>query len=273
MELVVWQANSPFPKAYLWSSFIPRYSSAAGQRVSKGESVQVVAYVRCSTSRQQEAFGPDVQRAAIRQWAKTGGHRVVSWQADTISGTSELASRDGWRAAAALVKTKRATAIVVARIDRLARDVMIQELLLRNLTELGGVVLSARDSENELLTGKSKDPSRKLIRTILGAVSEYDREMISDRLSAARKAKAARGGYAHGALPYGYRSQNGKLVPVPAEQKALRAMLALAEQGHSTHAIADALTEQGHLTKRGGKWCGATVGRILKRYKAEKASA
>lgn len=231
--------------------------------------MRVIAYIRTSTARQGEAFGPDVQRAAIRQWARANGHTVASWQTDTISGTSELASRDGWREAAAQIRAGRAQGIVVARIDRLARDVMIQELLLRNLNELGGVVMSARESENDLLTGESNDPSRKLIRTILGAVSEYDREMITERLTSARKAKAARGGYAHGALPYGYRSQRGKLVAVPAEQKALRTMAMLAAQGVPLQQIARTLTEQGHPTKRGGQWSAATVSRILKRTNAK----
>lgn len=234
--------------------------------------MRVIAYIRTSTARQGEAFGPDVQRAAIRQWARANGHTVASWQTDTISGTSELASRDGWREAAKLVKAGKAQGVVVARLDRLARDVMIQELLLRNLNELGGVVMSARESENELLMGASNDPSRKLIRTILGAVSEYDREMTVWRLYDSRCAKAARGGYAHGALPYGYRSQRGKLVAVPAEQKALRTMTALAAQGVALRQIARTLTEEGHPTKRGGQWSAAAVGRILKRVNAEAAA-
>lgn len=230
--------------------------------------MRVVAYVRTSTARQQEAYGPDVQRAAIREWAKRHGHRVVSWQSDTISGTSELASRDGWRDAAALVKSGKADGVVVARLDRLARDLMVQELLLRKLSDFGGVVLSARDSENEMLTGESKDPSRKLVRTILGAISEYDREMISDRLTAARKAKADGGGYAHGALPYGQKSVGGVLVPVEVEQKALEEMHSLARQGVSTREIATRLTALGYPTKRGGTWSSPTVARILKRTAA-----
>ncbi|AWG65278.1 resolvase [Mycobacteroides abscessus] len=227
--------------------------------------MRLVAYLRVSTARQQEAFGPEVQREAIRKWAKANDHRVVSWQTDTITGTSELRDRTGWVNAEDLVKDGTAQGIVIARLDRLARDVLVQELLLRNLNRLGGVVLSARESENELLTGESKDPSRKLIRTILGAISEYDREMITDRLESARKAKAAAGGYAHGALPYGYRSEGGKLVPHRLEQDALRRMVELSGDGYSTRQIAAKLSEEGHPTKRGGNWVGATVARILSR--------
>jgi DNA invertase Pin-like site-specific DNA recombinase len=164
-----------------------------------------------------------------------------------------------------LVKSGKAQGVVVARLDRLARDVMVQELLLHKLSDLGGVVLSTRESEDELLNGASKDPSRKLIRVICGAISEYDREMTVDRLAAGRQAKATRGGYAHGALPYGYRSAKGKLVPVPAEQRALAKMKALASQAVPINEIARVLTAEGYPTKRGGRWCGATVARILKR--------
>lgn len=235
--------------------------------------MRVVAYVRVSSAHQQEAYGPEVQREAIRKWAKAGGHKIVSWETDVISGASELRDRAGWCGAAALVKTGDAQGVVVARLDRLARDVMVQELLLRKLSDLGGIVLSTRENENEMLNGESKDPSRKLVRVIMGAISEYDREMTVDRLAAGRAAKAARGGYAHGALPYGYRSANGKLVPVPAEQKALTAMKAMSAQGVPVNEIARALTAEGHRTKRGGRWCGATVARILKRVSQSGSAA
>lgn len=231
--------------------------------------MRVVAYVRVSSAHQQEAYGPDVQREAIRKWAKAGGHRIVDWQTDVISGASELRDRAGWCGAAALVKSGAAQGVVVARLDRLARDVMVQELLLRKLSDLGGIVLSTREGENEMLNGESKDPSRKLVRVIMGAVSEYDREMTVDRLAAGRAAKAARGGYAHGALPYGYRSAKGKLVAIPAEQRVLAAMRAMAAQRVPVNEIARVLTAEGHPTKRGGKWCGATVARILKRASVE----
>jgi DNA invertase Pin-like site-specific DNA recombinase len=235
--------------------------------------MKVVAYVRVSSARQQEAYGPDIQRQEITRWAKQHRHEVIAWFGDVISGGSELASREGWRAASALVKDGIAGGIVVGRIDRLARDLMVQELLLRNLTDFGGVFVSTRANENEMISGESKDPSRKLVRSILGAISEYDREMVVDRLEAGRRAKAARGGYAHGALPYGWGSQHGKLVPVPIEQEALAKMHSLAEQGVPLSEIATVLTAEGYPTKRGGSWSSPTVSRILRRTKEYEASA
>lgn len=235
--------------------------------------MKLVAYVRVSSAHQQEAYGPTIQRAAITKWAKSAGHKIVAWQEDTISGASELRNRVGWCEAAALVKAGNAAGIVVARLDRLARDVMVQELLLRRLSDLGGVVLSTRENENEMLNGESNDPSRKLVRVIMGAISEYDREMTVDRLAAGRAAKAARGGYAHGALPYGYRTVKGVLVPEPAEQAALARMRELQAVGYSTREIARVLADEGRPTKRGGEWSSPTVARILIRANREGSAA
>lgn len=246
-----------------------RWSKAVCE--SKGQRMRVVAYLRVSTAKQQEAYGPAVQRADITAWAKAHGHKVIDWQQDVISGASELQNRTGWCLAAEQVKSGKAAGIVVARLDRLARDVVVQEVLLRNLSELGGVVLSTRANEDEMLNGESKDPSRKMVRTILGAVNEYDREMVVSRLAAARQLKAQRGGYAHGALPYGYRSAKGKLVPVPAEQRALTKMKSLDAQGVPAREIARVLNAEGIPTKRAGRWAHGTVARILRRASTEVA--
>lgn len=66
--------------------------------------------------------------------------------ADTISGTLELAQCVGWLAAEQLVKDRKAGRIAAARLHRPARDVLVQELLLRNTHHLGDVVMSARES-------------------------------------------------------------------------------------------------------------------------------
>jgi DNA invertase Pin-like site-specific DNA recombinase len=57
------------------------------------------------------------------------------------------------------------------------------------------------------------DPSRKLVRRILGAVAEYERELLLLRLRRGRQLKAARGGYAGlGSPPYGWRAEDRELA-------------------------------------------------------------
>ena len=65
--------------------------------------MRVVAHVRVSSAHQQEAYGPEVQSASIRAWAKAGGHKVVAGETDVISGASELRDRAGWCEAAGAI--------------------------------------------------------------------------------------------------------------------------------------------------------------------------
>ncbi|MGV0765615.1 recombinase family protein [Mycolicibacterium sp. XJ647] len=66
-------------------------------------------------------------------------------------------------------------------------------------------------------------------------------------------------------MPYGYRTVKGALVPEPAEQAALARMRELQTVGYSTREIARVLADEGHPTKRGGRWTSPVVARILAR--------
>lgn len=233
--------------------------------------MKLIAYLRVSTRGQKDAYGLDSQRQKIARWATVEGHRIVAWEQDVITGTAEFKDRAGWATAEWRVKHGEAEGIVVARLDRLSRDAIVQEMFVRNAGNHGIKVLSTENDETTLLQADPKDVTRKLVRTIMAALAEYDRGMIVARLEAGRQAKARAGGYAHGALPYGYRSQGGKLVAVPIEQEALEKMEALAAQGVPTREIANMLTAEGYPTKRGGAWSSPTVSRILKRQRENAA--
>jgi RimJ/RimL family protein N-acetyltransferase len=149
--------------------------------------------------------------------------------------------------------------LVVYRIDRLARDLVLQETLLAEVHRLGGELFSTSNAEASCLTDDPDGPSRKLIRQVLGAVAEYERAMIALRLRAGRRRKRENGDYAYGAPPFGYRSNGGVLEPVPEEQRALARMRELRTAGESFEAIARVSTREGVQTKRGGMWSGKVV--------------
>lgn len=67
--------------------------------------------------------------------------------------------------------------IFVYRLARLARDLVLQEQLLAEVSRAGGQVFSTSGAEQHYLVDDSDAPSRRLIRQILGAVSEYERSM------------------------------------------------------------------------------------------------
>lgn len=227
--------------------------------------MKIVAYLRVSTDRQaEEGLGLDVQEQAIRRWAKEQGHRVVVWARDAgVSGSNGLDGRVGLVEALDEISKHRASGLVVYRLDRLARDVILQEQLLAEVWRLGGTPFSTSPSEDAFLTDDPNDPSRRLIRVVLGAVAEYDRSMIALRLRAGRRRKAELGGFAYGAPSYGHRSERGVLVAQPDEQRAVERALELRREGASLRAIGDALSAEGYKPRRSDRWHPNGVRRIL----------
>lgn len=205
-----------------------------------------------------------MQERTIRSWARANGHRVAELYTDeATSGTSDLAGRPGLAQALAAVKSGRVKAIAVYRVDRLARDLILQEQLLREIALAGGRVHSASAAEDIHLGDDPADPTRALIRQVLGSVSQYERAMIRLRMQAGARSKAEAGGYAYGGPPYGWRAVNKELVAVPEEQEAMRMAATMRQTGASYREICNALTEANMLTRKENPWSPASLRRSL----------
>jgi DNA invertase Pin-like site-specific DNA recombinase len=227
---------------------------------------KVVGYLRVSTDAQAEhGFGLEIQEAAIRDWARREGVVVVGLYTDAgVSGSNGLDGREGLPAAMAALRSGRAAGIVVYRLDRLARDLVLQETLLNEVRRMGCAVHSTTGGEAAYLADDPEDPSRRLIRQILGAVSEYERSLISLRLRSGRRSKAANGGFAYGSPPFGWESIDGTLVEVASEQQIIERMRSLHAGGRSVRGIAEDLNAEGVVAKRvGSRWHPTTVARVL----------
>jgi len=230
--------------------------------------VRVVAYLRVSTDKQaDEGLGLEVQELAIRRWARQSGHRIVQVCTDAgVSGSNGLEGRGDLPVALELLSEGRAQGFVVYRLDRLARDLVLQEQLLMEIRRMGAEVFSTAGGEQEYLRDDPDDPSRRLIRQILGAVYDYERGMIRLRLRRGRQRKADKGGYAGGRPPFGYTAAGGELVPHPQEQAVLDQVQGLRDQGASLRELAALLQESGVANKSGGvRWHPTQVARLLAR--------
>jgi site-specific DNA recombinase len=140
-----------------------------------------------------------------------------------------------------------------------------QEQLLAEVWRAGGEVFSTAGGETDLRDDDA-DPSRKLVRRILGAVAEYERELLLLRLRRGRQLKATRGGYSGlGRPPCGWRAEDPGARPVLAEQRALARMRELHRQGLSLRQVAAALDLEGHRPRRAPSWSPMAVSRALAR--------
>lgn len=228
--------------------------------------MNAVGYLRVSTEGQADAFGLDVQRQTVEDYCAKHDLQLVAVFHDETSGTNGLEHRIGLAQALGMIPDP-AEILVIPRLDRLARDLVMSEQLLREVWDTGGTVVSCAEGEGNLKDDPD-DPSRALIRQVLGAVAAYERSMIVLRMKRGRLAKKARGGYASGAPPYGYRADgHGNLVPEPAQQEGLAIIKAMHGEGASYRQIAAELNRREVPTKRGkvGSWFPSTVSAAINR--------
>lgn len=224
--------------------------------------MKLVALLRVSTKAQErDGYGLASQEADIRAWAKLHKHRIACVVRETAPGDAAPNFREGLCEAMQLVARGRAEGIVVGRLDRLARDLILQEQLIAEVGHLGGVLRSAAPAEDENLV--DNDPRRVLIRQILGAIAQYDRAMIRLRTKNGRDVKAAEGGYIGGAPPFGWEARGGQLVPVESEQITRRRIKEWHRQGWSYRKIANRLNAEGIPPKKAEIWLPNTVRRII----------
>lgn len=213
-----------------------------------------IAYIRVSTSRQD--LGPKAQRDQIEAWAKREGVTVVACYEDIgVSGGAELDERPGLIAATEALRTEGAKLLVVAKRDRLARDVLVAAMIERLCERVGARVVSACG------TGNGNTPEAQLLRGVVDLFAQYERAIIRARTRAALAAKKARGERV-GGVPYGYRDEGGLLVEDEAEQVVVRRVRELRDYGLSLRAVGRTLLADGYQPRRAKTWHVQVVARI-----------
>jgi len=231
--------------------------------------MDLVAYLRVSTESQVDGFGLQVQERACRSWAKANGHRIVATYKDAgVSGTKDIADRPGLSEAIAQLRPPpRATGLVVARLDRLARALHVQESVLQVVWRSGGSVFTADDGE--VLQDDPDDPMRTFVRQVVGGVAQLERSLITKRMRDGRRAKAASGRHAVGQYRYGQRGE-GKgrerdAAPNPDERAAVDRIVQLRHSGSSYREIAATLDSEGLRPRRAARWSAMSVRNIAMR--------
>ena len=216
--------------------------------------MKVYGYKRVSGKGQLTGDGFTRQGIAIEKFAKANGHTLVKvFSEKAVPGATDMVDRPAWREMIGEAVDGGAEAIVIERLDRLARDLMVQEYIVQDIIKRGLVLLST--AEPDLC---STDPTRVLIRQILGAVAAYDKAMIVLKLRGARERKRE-SGRCEGIKPYG---------TLDGEPQVIGRMRELKAQGIGLSAIAQALNDEGIRPRSGSRWFPMTVSRILEREAA-----
>jgi DNA invertase Pin-like site-specific DNA recombinase len=230
--------------------------------------MKLVAYLRVSTNGQIDGYGFDVQRKHIRDWCKAHGHKVVAEYSDVVTGKADVTDRPGLTEALQLIRRPpEADGIIVGKLDRLARQLTIQEAVLALVWREGGRVFSAESGEVQ--QSDPDDPMRDAMRQMMGVFAELDRKTVVKRLRDGRKAKAAAGRHAVGQYRYGLhgagKGRERDAAPLEQEQVVVERVVELRRAGASYRAICQALTADGHKPRRAETWSPMTVRNIAVR--------
>lgn len=230
--------------------------------------MKLVAYLRVSSVGQLDGYGLDVQRQHIKAWARTNGHRIVAEHHDAVTGKSDAVDRPGLVEALQLLRKPPAVdGLIVGKLDRLARQLTVQEAILALVWREGGTVFTAEDGE--VLKDDPDDPMRTAIRQVQGVFAELDRKTVVKRLRDGRKAKAAQGRHAVGEYAFGTtgvgKGRERDAGPNPDELVAVARIMELHRDGASFRAIGAALDAERLKPRRSATWSPMSVRAVVLR--------
>jgi len=211
---------------------------------------QAVAYRRVSTAEQAgSGLGLDAQESAIARAAARLDLSVAGTFTDAgISGGLPLEQRPALLAA--LNALGKGDVLIVAKRDRLGRDVLNVAMIGRLVERKGARIVSAAGEGTD-----TNDPTSRLMRQIVDCFAEYERAIIRARTRAALAVKKSRGERV-GGIPYGYQlADDGRTLELRAdEQRTVDVVRELRGAGLTYRAVADELNARGCRSRTGGRW-------------------
>jgi DNA invertase Pin-like site-specific DNA recombinase len=221
---------------------------------------RTVAYLRVSSDKQADrGVSLDAQRAKVEGYAALFDLDLVAIEVDAGESAKSLA-RPALGRALAMLRTGKADALLVVKLDRLTRSV-------RDLCDL--VDHYFREGKCALLSVGEQVDTRsaagRMVLNMLTVLGQWEREAIGERTSAAMQHKASQGEYTGGAAPYGYAlaADGVALVEVESEQAVVADARALRATGMSLRKISEALHRKGIRARNGGTFAPVQVARMV----------
>jgi DNA invertase Pin-like site-specific DNA recombinase len=216
----------------------------------------LVSYIRVSTAGQgKSSLGVEAQRNAITRFAEAEGLELAAEHVEVETGKGADALDRRPKLAAALAEASRIRgSVVVAKLDRLSRDVAFVSGLMSQKVPFIVAEL-----------GPDADP---FMLHLYAALAEKERAMISGRTKAALAAAKAKGtvlGNPRLAEVGASGVASNKAAAAQFAANILPLILPMRAEGKSLRQIAAALNERRIPTARGGKWAQTQVADILRR--------
>jgi len=219
----------------------------------------LIGYLRVSTAEQaQEGISLDAQESRLRAYAQAHGAVLSNIESDAGVSGKRMANRAGLARALATLRAGDADGLIVLKLDRLSRSIKdVIELVERSEREGWRLVSLAEHLDTSNAVGR-------FTVHLLGALAQLEREQIGERTRTALAELRRQGKRISGSPPFGYRFDDGRVVPVDSEQRVLKRMVALASEGHGSWKVTQLLNADASTNPRTGRpWAEGTVRSIL----------
>ncbi|AYN58532.1 integrase [Arthrobacter phage Liebe] len=223
--------------------------------------MRVIGYVRLSRASREESTSVVRQRDIITRTASARDLDLVGIVEDVdVSATKSRLDRPGLDEVRARVRAGEADAVLVWRLDRIARSVVDFGTLLDD----GLDIISATEPLD------TASPMGRAMAEVLQVFARLEAKTIGLRVAASQEHLRKIGRWPGGVLPYGYRAvphpegAGRALEPDPAESAVVRRMADECLSGRPVYAIAQGLNADGIPPRRASSWSPTSVQRILR---------
>lgn len=177
--------------------------------------MKAIGYTRVSTEDQaREGVSLDNQESKIRAYAALHGLELVDVIRDEgISGKG--LARPGFNRLRGILDAGGANAVIAYKLDRISRKTIDILTVLENW-ERRGIAFHCIQDRIDTTTAAGK-----FLLTILSAMAQMERDLISERTTDALSYKKKNGEWL-GNVPFGFRLHEGRLVENPEAQATIR---------------------------------------------------
>ena len=226
--------------------------------------MRIYAYLRVSTENQVESgAGLAAQKDACHRWAEAQGEVIEHvFSEDGVSGSTGLDKRPALLEAISLLQ--KGDVLLIAKRDRLGRDPIAVAMIEATIARKGAKTVSVAGEGTD-----GQDPSSILMRRMIDAFAEFERNIICERTRVAMQAKKKRNQRV-GHIPFGSHLSADRvhLEEDEAEQSILEQIRELMAKKLSTRKIAEEMNRRGAFNRGGSKWNHGSIHRVMMKIAA-----
>ena len=215
---------------------------------------RAIAYIRVSTDQQaDQGHSLLAQQEKVNAYASLYDLEIVETVVET--GSAKNLNREGLQGALAQIKSGKADALIVVKLDRLTRSVVDLGYLVETYFNKAGLLSVSEQIDTRSASGR-------LVLNVLASVSQWEREAIGERTAVVKQSMKANGLYCGGLVPYGQMLVSGELVTNPNEQVIINRAKTLKAEGHSLRTIATMFSNEGLKTRKDTDFSHVLVSRM-----------